>query len=174
MTAAEKAGSNMRTTEKIKSTFKEALRTKRLRDKTPTVETPTQNFNEFTKLLTPREWKSFEEQEQWFKLVTGDNCNQRIYIHSNSESWWKLVKVLNEQFFVNGVFQKTKRNGLEWKEAFIKYVCRVLKSFPIPNLNSTQKNLSNEVMLEEIEKKLRWIKSEIQSDFSRRIKKPTE
>ena len=81
------------------------------------------------------------------------------------------MKVLNEQFFVNGVFQKTKRNGLEWKEAFIKYVCRVLKSFPIPNLNSTQNDLSNEIMLEEIERKLRWIKSEIQPDFSRRIKK---
>ena len=53
--AAEKAGSNMRTTEKIKSTFKEALRTKRIRDETPTVETPTQNFSEFTKLLTPQE-----------------------------------------------------------------------------------------------------------------------
>ena len=66
---------------------------------------------------------------------------------------------------------KTKRNGLEWKEAFIKYVCRVLKSFPMPNLNSTQNDLSNEVMLEEIERKLRWIKSEIQPDFSRRIKK---
>ena len=171
MTAAEKAGSNMRTIEKIKSTLKEALRTKRIRDETPTVETPTQNFNEFTKLLTPQEWKLFEEQEQWFRYVTGDNCDQRIYIHSNPESWWKLVKVLNEQFFVNGVFQKTKRNGLEWKEAFIKYVCRVLKSFPIPNLNSTQNDLSNKVMLEEIERKLRWIKSEIQPDFSRRIKK---
>ena len=116
VTAAEKAGSNMRTTEKIKSTFKEALRTKRIRGETPTVETPTQNFNEFTKLLTPQEWKSFEEQEQWFRYVTGDNCDQRIYIHSNPESWWKLVKVLNEQFFVNGVFQKTKRNGLELME----------------------------------------------------------
>ena len=81
------------------------------------------------------------------------------------------MKVLNEQFFVNGVFQKTKRNGLEWKEAFIKYVCRVLKSFPTPNLNSTQSDQSNEVMLKEIERKLRWIKSEIQPDFSRRIKK---
>ena len=54
----------MRTTEKIKSTFKEALRTKRIRDETPTVETPTQNFDEFTKLLTPQEWKASEEQEQ--------------------------------------------------------------------------------------------------------------
>ena len=166
----------MKKTEKIKSTFKEALRTKRIRDETPTVETPTvetptQNFNEFTKLLTPQEWKSFEEQEQWFRYVTGDNCDQRIYIHSNPESWWKLVKVLNEQFFVNGVFQKTKRSGLEWKEAFIKYVCQVLKSFPIPNLNLTPNDLSKEVMLEEIERKLRWIKSEIQPDFSRRIKK---
>ena len=122
VTAAEKAGCNMRTTEKIKSTFKEALRIKRVRDETPTVETPTQNFDEFTKRLTPQEWKSFEEQEQWFRYVTGDNCDQRIYIHSNPESWWKLMKVLNEQFFVNGVFQKTKRNGLEWKEAFIKCV----------------------------------------------------
>ena len=52
------------------------------------------------------------------------------------------------------------------------YVCMcVLKSFPIPNLNSTQNDLSNEVMLEEIERKLRMIKSEIQPDFSRRIKK---
>ena len=161
----------MRTTEKIKSTFKEALRTKKIRDETPTVETPTQNFNQFTKLLTPQEWKSFEEQEQWFRYVTGDNCDQRIYIHSNPESWWKLVKVLNEQFFVNGVFQKTKRNGLEWKEAFIKCVCRVLKSFQIPNLNSTQNDLSNKAMLEEIKRKLRWIKSEIQPHFSRRIKK---
>ena len=65
VTAAEKAGSNMRTTEKIKSMFKEALRTKRIRDETPTVKIPTQNFDEFTKLLTPQEWKSFEEQEQW-------------------------------------------------------------------------------------------------------------
>ena len=37
-----------------------------------------------------------------------------------------------------------------WKEALIKYVCRVLKSFLIPNLDSTQNDLSNEVMLEEI------------------------
>ena len=117
-TAAEKAGSNMRTNEKIKSTFKEALRTKRIRDETPTVKIPTQNFDEFTKLLTPQEWKSFEEQEQWFKYITGDNCDQQIYIQSNPESWWKLVKVLNEQFFVNGVLQKTKLNGLEWKEGF--------------------------------------------------------
>ena len=55
----------MRTTEKIKSTFKEALRTKKIRDETPTVETPTQNFDELTELLTPQEWKSFEKQEQW-------------------------------------------------------------------------------------------------------------
>ena len=61
------------------------------------------------------------------------------------------VEILNEQFFVNGVFQKTKRNGLEWKEAFIKYVCWVLKSFLITNLDSTQNDLSNEVRLEEIE-----------------------
>ena len=64
-----------------------------------------------------------------------------------------------------------QRSPLEWQEALIKYVCRALKSFPIPNLNSTQNDLSNEVMLEEIERKLRWIKSEIQPDFSRRIKK---
>ena len=69
VTAAEKAGSNMRTTEKIKSTFKEALRTKRIRDETPTVKISTQNFDEFTKLLKPQEWKSFEEQEQWFKYI---------------------------------------------------------------------------------------------------------
>ena len=61
---------------------------------------------------------SFEEQEQWFTYITGDNCDQQIYIQSNPESWWKLVDILNEQFFVNGVFQKTKLNGLEWKEAF--------------------------------------------------------
>ena len=90
VTAAEKAGSNMRTTEKIKSTFKEALRTKRIRDETPTVKIPTQNFDEFTKLLTPQEWKSFEEQEQWFKYITGDNCDQQIYIQSSPQSWWKI------------------------------------------------------------------------------------
>ena len=65
VTAPEKARFNMRTTEKIKSTFKEALRTKRIRDETPTVKIPTKNFDEFTKLLTPQEWKSFEEQGQW-------------------------------------------------------------------------------------------------------------
>ena len=96
VTAAEKAGSNMRTTEKIKSTFKEALRTKKIKDETPTVKIPTQNFDEFTKLLTPQEWKSFEEQEQWFKYITGDNCDQQIYIQSNPESWWKLVDILNK------------------------------------------------------------------------------
>ena len=45
MPAAEKAGFNMRTAEKIKSTIKEALRMKRIRDETPTVKTPTQNFD---------------------------------------------------------------------------------------------------------------------------------
>ena len=63
------------------------------------------------------------------------------------------------------------RNGLEWKEAFIKYLCRVLKPCEIRNLDSTQNALSNKVMLEEIERKLRWIKSEIQPCFSWRIKK---
>ena len=154
MTAAEKAGSNMRITEKINSTFKEALRTKRIRDETPTFKTPTQNFDEFTKLLTPHEWKSFEEQEQWlgYMYITGDNCDQRIYIYSNPESLWKLVEILNEQFFVDGVFQMTKRNGPESNEAFIKYVCRVLGSLPIPKLGSAQNDLSNEEMLEEVER----------------------
>ena len=65
------------------------------------------------------------------------------------------MEILNEQLFVDGVFQKTKRNDLEWKEAFIKYVCRVLESLPIPKLDSAQNDLSNEVMLEEVERKLR-------------------
>ena len=47
----------------------------------------------------------------------------------------------------------------------------MLKSFSIPNLVSTQNDRSNEVILEEIERKLRWIKSEIQPYFSRRTKK---
>ena len=51
VTAAEKAGSNMRRTEKVKSTLKEDIRTKRIRDETPIVKTPTQNFDKFTKLL---------------------------------------------------------------------------------------------------------------------------
>ena len=38
----------------------------------------------------------------------------------------------------------------------------MLKLFSIPNLVSTQNDLSNKVILEEIERKLRWIKSEIQ------------
>ena len=46
-----------------------------------------------------------------------------------------------------------------------------VKVIPIPNLDSTQNDLSNEVMLEEIEREFRWIKSEIQPYFSRRIKK---
>ena len=112
VTAAEKAGSNMRTTEKIKSTFKEALRTKRIRDETPTVKIPTQNFDEFTKLLTLQEWKPFEEQKQWFKYITGDNCDQQIYIQSNPESWWKLVNILNEQFFVN--VRSLSEDKTEW------------------------------------------------------------
>ena len=138
------------------------------------METPTQNFDEFTKLLTPQEWKSFEEQEQWFRYITGDNCDQRIYIQSNPENWWKLVKILKDQFFVNGVFQKTKRNGPERKEAFIKYVCRVLKSFPIPNLDSTQNDLSNEVTIEEIERKLRWKNQKFNIISDGESRKPTE
>ena len=46
-----------------------------------------------------------------------------------------------------------------------------VKVIPIPKLDSTLNDLSNEVMLEEIERKFRWIKSEIQPYFSRRIKK---
>ena len=76
------------------------------------------------------------------------------------------MDISNEQFFANGVFQKTKLNGLEWKEAFTECL-----SHSIPKLDSTQNDLSNEVVLEEIERELRWIKSEIQPYFSRRIKK---
>ena len=46
-----------------------------------------------------------------------------------------------------------------------------VKVIPIPKLDSTQNDLSNEVMLEEIEREFRWIKSEIQQYFSRPIKK---
>ena len=46
-----------------------------------------------------------------------------------------------------------------------------VKVIPIPKLDSTQNDLSNEVMLEKIEREFRWIKSEIQPCFSRRIKK---
>ena len=119
-----------------------------------------------------KEWKSFEEQEQWIKYVTGDNCDQRIYIHSNQESLCKLVKVLNEQFFVNGVFQKTKRNGLEWKEAFIKYVCRV--SFPIQNLtkrpvkrNNVRRN-GKEIAMNKIRNSTRFQSANQKNERSKR------
>ena len=86
----------MRTTEKIKSTFKEALRTKRIMDetpdKTPTVKTPTQNFDEFTKLLTPQEWKSFEDQEQCFRYITEIIViNEYAFIQTRKAggNWWK-------------------------------------------------------------------------------------
>ena len=46
-----------------------------------------------------------------------------------------------------------------------------VKVIPIPKLDSTQNDLSNEVMLEEIEREFRWIKSEIQPYISRQIKK---
>ena len=46
-----------------------------------------------------------------------------------------------------------------------------VKVILIPKLDSTLNDLSNEVMLEEIEREFRWIKSEIQPYFSRRIKK---
>ena len=46
-----------------------------------------------------------------------------------------------------------------------------VKVIPIPKLDSTQNDLSNEVMLEEIERKFRRIESEIQPYFSRGIKK---
>ena len=36
-----------------------------------------------------------------------------------------------------------------------------VKVIQIPKLDSTQNDLSNEVMLEEIEREFRWIKSEI-------------
>ena len=54
------------------------------------------------------------------------------------------------------LFRRQRGMALNRKKRSLNtFAARVLKSFLIPNLDSTQNDLSNEVMFEEIERKLR-------------------
>ena len=62
----------------------------------------------------------------------------------------------------NGQFKERTQNGRRWSSSLVKFVNRILKSFPMET--PTENNIND---LRSIEKKLEYVKSTIQPWFSK-------
>ena len=117
------------------------------------------------KELNKKEWNTFDEKEYSFrKSIAGKETNYGDFCcKDNSNLWEKVIKLLSSIFYKHKTFLCKKKINEPWSTQFIKFCCRIVKSFPIdPDINQTV----NKTTIEFLEKQLFLITKSIRSYFS--------
>ena len=105
-----------------------------------------------------REEYSFRKSIAGKKTNYGDFCCKY-----NSNLWEKVIKLLSSIFYKHKTFLCKKKINEPWSTQFIKFCCRIVKSFPIdPDINHTV----NKITIEFLERQLFFITKSIRSYFS--------
>ena len=123
------------------------------------------DFSDYLKELNNKGWSYFEEKEYCFrksiaskKINYGDFCCK-----GNINVWEKVMKYLSGMFYKRKTFLYKKKINEPWSTQFIKFCCRIVRSFPIePDIND---NL-NKSSIEFLERQLYFITKIIRSYFS--------
>ena len=82
--------------------------------------------------LNVEEWRRFEEKEYSFrKSIASKKINYGdFHCKGNINLWEKIIKSLTSIFYKRKIFLHTKKINEPWSLQFIKYCCRIVKSFP--------------------------------------------
>ena len=82
--------------------------------------------------LTFQEWVQFEEKELLYRMsVASRKINHGDFIcKGNLDLWIKVIKVLTGIFYKHQSFRFTRKPNDPCNFNFVKYCCRVVKSFP--------------------------------------------
>ena len=91
------------------------------------------NWNRFRKDCDEDEWIEFERNERLFReyIATKPLNVPRSYEHSNADKWVKLISLLTRVFYRDGVFHAPKPNHIQYSVPFLKFVLRILHSYPV-------------------------------------------
>ena len=135
-----------------KKTFKDAIRSGKIRDTTTFPVGQHSNmaktkgrlapdfdlfdpshWTRFMKDCDQSEWKDFEEKERLFRqaIATKPIHIKKTFHHQNPVHWKSLTNLLNDLFWKDGNFIHSKPNGTPYSLNFVKYVIRVLRHYPV-------------------------------------------
>ena len=143
---------------KIKSIFKQALATGKIVYSGIKTDANTDiNIRPFIRTLNDREWKEFEVKElQYRKLIASRKINRGDFTcKGNINLWVKLIKVLSGIFYKHNSFRFKRNVNEAWSLNFIKFCCRILKSFPRGS------HLSNTSSIEFLKDQFEYVKNSI-------------
>ena len=110
--------------------------------------------NDFVR-LSEVDWKSFEEKElNYCKSIASKKFNYGDFrCKGNIKLWISLIKYLSGIFYRNKVFLHKNRVNEPWSVQFIKFCCRIVKSFP----RDPEINIDNTTSIEFLERQLYFI-----------------
>ena len=150
-------------TQKIKETWKKAIKSGKIL-KTSRIVTTARKSNNFEEYvgdkLNDNIWKNSEHDERHFResIASNKEFYTTFECKGDYKLWFTLTKLLVSVFYEkNGQFKEKKQNDRRWSSSLVKFVNRILKSFPLDT--PTENNIND---LRSIEKKLEYVKSTIQ------------
>ena len=117
---------------KIKAIHKEALAAGKIVYTGVKLDHLVCDFSSYLKSLDVTEWRQFEEKELLFrKRIASRSINHGDFIcRGNTNLWIKLAKILSSIFYKRREFRLKRKLNQPWNANFVKYCCRVAKSFP--------------------------------------------
>ena len=123
------------------------------------------NFGNSLRKLDDNEWNLFEDAElQFRKRISSKKVNYGDFICKGDPVLWiKLIKYLSAIFYDNKVFSHFKKNNQRWSVPFIKYFCRISRTFPIGGVAN---ELVDKSSIEFLEKQLYFINNTIRNFFT--------
>jgi len=123
------------------------------------------DFRRYFKELNDREWKMFEEQELSFrKSIASKKFTYGDFLcKGDIKLWIKIIKCLSGIFYKNRIFLHTRKVNEPWSLEFIKFCCRISKSFPRDPDLDIHINTSS---IKFLEKQLHFINNTIRPYFS--------
>ena len=152
---------------KIKETWKQALKSGKIlkNNSIVTSNRSSESFVEYvgTGQLSDNNWEAFERDERYFRqsIASKKQFYNTFVCTGDYRLWHKLIKLLVSIFCDKNARYK-KQDGRQWSTSLIKFVLRVLKTFP---LDMPIESDSNEITV--IEKKFEYLKNTIQPWFTK-------
>ncbi len=129
----------------------------------PTGDIPV-DFEKDVRTVSDQEWLTFERHEGTYRRGLDTKLlqvrNNFAVSPGSAEKWGSLVSILMVAFYKNGIFCATQRNGHPYGYSFLKYVIRILKTFPL--CDGYPVELTSGSLTSRIEKQLFFIREQIQ------------
>lgn len=123
------------------------------------------DFSPYLKRLNADEWNQFEEAELLFrKRIASRSINHGDFVcRGNINLWIKVAKIVSSIFYMRKEFRLKRKPNQPWNANFVKYCCRVVKSFPRDQHIDKGINTSS---IEFLQKQLFYINNTIRPYFT--------